>query len=66
MRFETLAVHAGAAPDPVTGAVRPAIHLSTTFERSPDGSLPSGYTYIRDANPNRRALEAALAQALEA
>ena len=61
-RFETLAVHAGAAPDPVTGAVRPAIHLSTTFERAPDGTFPSGYTYIRDANPNRQALETALAR----
>jgi len=39
----------------------PAIHLSTTFQRSPDGSFPSGYAYIRDANPNRQALEAALA-----
>ena len=61
MHFETLAVHAGASPDPATGAVMPAIHLSTTFQRSPDGSFPSGYAYIRDANPNRQALEAALA-----
>ncbi len=61
MHFETLAVHAGASPDPATGAVIPAIHLSTTFQRSPDGSFPSGYAYIRDANPNRQALEAALA-----
>lgn len=61
MHFETLAVHAGAAPDPATGAVVPAIHLSTTFQRSPDGSFPSGYAYIRDANPNRQALEAAMA-----
>jgi cystathionine gamma-synthase len=60
-RFETLAVHAGAAPDPVSGAVRPAIQLSTTFERAPDGSFPSGFAYVRDANPNRQALEAALA-----
>jgi cystathionine gamma-synthase len=62
LRFETLAVHAGAAPDRVTGAVRPAIHLSTTFERAPDGTFPSGYGYIRDGNPNRQALEAALAR----
>jgi cystathionine gamma-synthase len=61
VEFETLAVHAGAAPDPVTGAVRPGIHLSTTFERAPDGSFPSGYAYIRDANPNRQALETAMA-----
>src|SRR5712691_4780565 len=60
LHFETLAVHAGASPDPATGAVTPAIHLSTTFQRSTDGSFPSGYAYIRDANPNRQALEAAL------
>ena len=36
MRLETIAVHAGHEPDPVTGAVTPAIHLSTTFEREPD------------------------------
>src|SRR6187455_1665125 len=62
VRFETVAVHAGAEPDPATGAVASPIHLSTTFERAPDGSFPSGYAYIRDANPNRRALEAAMAQ----
>jgi len=61
LHFETLAVHAGASPDPITGALMPAIHLSTTFERSPDGSFPSGYEYIRDANPNRHALEVAMA-----
>ena len=60
-RFETLAVHAGAGPDPATGAVTPGIHPSTTFVRAPDGSFPSGYTYVRDGNPNRRALEAAMA-----
>jgi cystathionine gamma-synthase len=61
VHFETLAVHAGASPDPATGAVVPAIQLSTTFQRSPDGAFPSGYTYIRDANPNRQALESAMA-----
>jgi cystathionine gamma-synthase len=60
-RFETLAVHAGAKPDPVTGAVRPGIQLSTTFERAPDGAYPGGFAYVRDANPNRQALESALA-----
>jgi cystathionine gamma-synthase len=62
MRFETLAVHAAARPDPTTGGVTPSIHLSTTFERAPDGSFPSGFAYIRDGNPNRRALEEAMAQ----
>ena len=62
MRFETLAVHAAADADPATGAVAPPIHLATTFQRAPDGSFPSGYSYIRDGNPNRRALEQAMAQ----
>jgi cystathionine gamma-synthase len=61
MRFETLAVHAGHRPDPATGAVTSPIHLSTTFERAPDGSFPSGYIYSRDSNPNRRELEECLA-----
>jgi cystathionine gamma-synthase len=61
-RLETLAVHAAASSDPTTGAVAAPIHLSTTFERAPDGSFPSGNSYIRDNNPNRRAVEACLAQ----
>jgi cystathionine gamma-synthase len=61
MRFETLAVHASAEPDPTTGAIAPPLHLSTTFQRGTDGSFPTGYGYIRDGNPNRNALEAAMA-----
>ena len=60
-KLETLAVHAGAEPDPATGAVTPPIHLTTTFERDADGSYPHGYIYSRTDNPNRRALENALA-----
>lgn len=61
MRFETLVIHAGLAVDPVTGAVTPPIHLSTTFERAADGSYPRGYIYTRNSNPNRAALEQCLA-----
>jgi cystathionine gamma-synthase len=61
MRIETLAVHAGHVPDPATGAVSPPIHLSTTFAREPDGSLPHGFLYSRPGNPTRNALESALA-----
>jgi len=61
LRFETLAVHAGHGVDPGTGAVIEPIHLSTTFERDADGSYPHGYIYSRNHNPNRNALEAALA-----
>jgi cystathionine gamma-synthase len=62
MRIETLAVHAGHAPDPATGAVSPPIYLSTTFVREADGSLHEGFLYSRSDNPGRRGLETALAQ----
>jgi cystathionine gamma-synthase len=61
MRPSTLAVHAGRAPDPATGAIAEPIHLSTTFVREADGSFRSGYIYSREKAPNRMALEAALA-----
>ena len=57
MRLETLAVHAGHAIDPATGAVSMPIHLSTTFERDVEGSYSRGFMYTRNDNPNRRALE---------
>jgi cystathionine gamma-synthase len=61
MRIETLVVHAGRSIDPATGAVSPPIHLSTNFAREADGSLPHGFLYARSENPNRVALESALA-----
>jgi len=61
MKLETLAVHAGREPDPATGALREPIHLATTFERGADGSYPHGYSYSRSGNPNRSALEQAVA-----
>jgi cystathionine gamma-synthase len=61
MRIETRAVHAGRRIDPTTGAVTMPIHLSTTFERSPAGEYPLGYSYSREDNPTRRALEECLA-----
>src|SRR5687767_3519165 len=60
MHADTLAVHGAHGPDAATGAVAPAIHLSTTFERAADGTLPHGFLYARDANPNRAALERVL------
>jgi cystathionine gamma-synthase len=61
MRIETRAVHAGTKPERGTRDVTPAIHQSTTFEKAADGSLPGGYLYARPNNPNREALEEALA-----
>jgi cystathionine gamma-synthase len=62
MRLETRAVHAGRGTDPATGAVAPPIHLSTTFERDPDGSYPRGHLYTRNGNPTRASLERCLAE----
>ena len=60
-RFETLAVHAGAEPDPETGAVVPAIQMSTTFKQDGVGGLRGGFEYGRSGNPTRAALESAIA-----
>src|SRR3989440_10866395 len=62
MRIETLAVHAGHAVDPATGAVTTPIHLSSTFERDLDGGYRGGHVYTRTSNPNRDAVEQSLAQ----
>ena len=61
MKIETRAVHAGRKPETGTRDVTPAIHLSTTFQKADDGSLPGGFLYSRADNPNRAALEEALA-----
>jgi len=60
-RFETLAVHAGADPDPRTGGVSPAIEMSTTFKQDGVGRPRAGYEYGRSGNPTREALESAIA-----
>ena len=58
---ETDAVHAGRSVDPETGAVTPALHTSTTFERATDGDYPRGHIYARNSNPTRARLEECLA-----
>ena len=60
MKVETLAVHAGGAPDPSTGAVAPPIVLSTTYEHGPASESLHGFTYIREDNPTQARLEEAL------
>src|SRR4029453_10900093 len=57
MKIETVAVHAGGAIDPATGAVSAPICLSTTFERDVEGTYSRGFMYTRNNNPNREALE---------
>jgi len=55
--FSTKCCHIGQEPDYVTGAVNPAIQLSTTFAQHEPG-LPYGpYDYSRAGNPTRSNLE---------
>jgi cystathionine gamma-synthase len=59
--FETLAIHAGQEPDPLTGAVIPPIYQVSTYKQDGVGGLRAGgYEYSRTANPTRTALEECL------
>jgi len=60
MHLDTLAIHAGQAPDPLTGAVMPPIVLSSTFAQEGPGKH-KGFEYARTDNPTRRTLEHCLA-----
>jgi cystathionine gamma-synthase len=59
--FETLAIHAGQEPDPLTGAVVPPIYQTSTYKQDGVGGLRGGYEYSRTKNPTRSALEECLA-----
>jgi cystathionine gamma-synthase/cystathionine gamma-lyase len=54
--LDTLAVHAAQEPDPHTGALMPAIQLSTTFAQDGPGKH-RGFEYARTSNPTRVTLE---------
>ncbi len=60
MRFETAAIQSQKTEN-LGSDVSQSIHLSTTFEREPDGSYSSGFVYSRMGNPNRTSLEKTLA-----
>jgi cystathionine beta-lyase/cystathionine gamma-synthase len=59
--FDTLAVHAGAEPDELTGAVAPPIYQTSTYEQEAVGRPRNGYEYARSQNPTRERLERAIA-----
>ena len=63
--LDTLAVHAGAEPDELTGAVSPPIYQTSTYAQDGVGRPRRGYEYARSQNPTRERLERAVA-ALEA
>jgi cystathionine gamma-synthase len=59
--FETLAIHAGQAPEARTGAVIPPIYQTSTYAQDGVGQPRQGYEYSRSANPTRDVLQECLA-----
>ena len=59
--FETQAVHAGAEPDELTGAVAPPIYQTSTYAQDGVNRPRRGYDYARSVNPTRDRLERAVA-----
>src|SRR3984885_7019351 len=60
MNINTRLVHAGAEPDPGTGAIMTPIFQTSTYVQTAPGNH-KGYEYARSQNPTRKALEDALA-----
>lgn len=60
MKSATKFIHAGAEPDPSTGAIMTPIYQTSTYVQSAPGKN-KGFEYARSQNPTRKALEEALA-----
>lgn len=60
-RLGTKYIHAGAEPDPSTGAIMTPIYQTSTFVQEAPG-VNKGFEYARSQNPTRKALEEAYAQ----
>lgn len=61
MKTGTKFIHAGAEPDPSTGAIMTPIYQTSTYVQEAPG-VNKGYEYARSQNPTRFALEAAYAE----
>jgi cystathionine gamma-lyase len=55
-KFGTKAIHAGAEPDPSTGAIMAPIYQTSTYVQESPGKN-KGYGYARGKNPTREALQ---------
>lgn len=55
-KFGTRAIHAGADPDPSTGAIMTPIFQTSTYVQEAPG-VNKGYGYARGKNPTREALQ---------
>src|ERR1051326_6802144 len=60
MKLATKFIHAGAEPDPSTGAIMTPIYQTSTYVQEAPGKN-KGFEYARSQNPTRFALEEALA-----
>src|SRR6218665_910882 len=60
MKIATRFIHAGATPDPSTGAIMTPIFQTSTYVQEAPGKN-KGFEYARSQNPTRQALEEALA-----
>jgi len=60
MKLATKIIHAGAEPDPSTGAIMTPIFQTSTYVQEAPG-VNKGYEYARSQNPTRKALEDAYA-----
>lgn len=61
MKEATKYIHAGAEPDPSTGAIMTPIFQTSTYVQEAPGKN-KGYEYARSQNPTRTALERAFAE----
>ena len=61
LQLETLAIHAGQEPEPMTGAVTVPIFQTSTYAQEGLGQPRQGFEYSRTDNPTRRAYEACFA-----
>ncbi len=60
MKSATKFIHAGAHPDPSTGAIMTPVYQTSTYVQEAPG-VNKGFEYARSQNPTRKALEEALA-----
>jgi len=60
MKLATKLIHAGAEPDPSTGAIMTPIYQTSTYVQEAPG-VNKGFEYARSQNPTRKALEEAFA-----
>jgi cystathionine gamma-synthase len=58
---QTLVAQGPGLPDPITNAVTPPVHMSTTFLRDPDNGYRAGYVYGRSDNLSVQQAESLIA-----